>query len=76
LRPSATSTRSCATRRATISGTPNPLAGDVQRIYTETSSQPARTLNDFTHLGFNEDETHKKVFDGMMQWIGAGDGLN
>jgi len=57
-------------------GTPNPLAGDVQRIYTETSSQPARTLNDFVHLGFNEDETHKKVFDGMMQWIGAGDGLN
>jgi len=57
-------------------GTPNPLAGDVQRIYTETSSQPARTLNDFTHLGFNEDENHRKVFDGMMQWIGAGDGLN
>jgi hypothetical protein len=54
----------------------NPLAGDVQRIYTETSSQPGRTLNDFVHLGFNEDETHKKVFDGMMQWIAAGDGLN
>lgn len=58
------------------SGTPNPLAGDVQRIYTETSSQPARTLNDFVHLGFNEDENHRKVFDGMLQWIGAGDGLN
>jgi hypothetical protein len=57
-------------------GTPNPLAGDVERIYTETSSQPARTLNDFTHLGFNEDEQHRKVFDGMLQWIGAGDGLN
>jgi hypothetical protein len=57
-------------------GTPNPLAGDVTRIYTETSSQPARTLNDFTHLGFNEDESGRKVFDGMLQWIGAGDGLN
>ena len=57
-------------------GTPNPLAGDVTRIYTETSSQPARTLNDFTHLGFNEDENGNKVFDGMLQWIGAGDGLN
>jgi hypothetical protein len=56
--------------------TPNPLAGDVQRIYTYTLSQPARTLNDFTHLGFNEDESHQKVFDGMMQWVGAGDGLN
>jgi hypothetical protein len=58
------------------SGTPNPLAGDVTRIYTETSSQPARTLNDFVHLGFNQDESGNKVFDGMMQWIGAGDGIN
>jgi len=57
-------------------GTANPLAGDVTRIYTETSSQPARTLNDFVHLGFNQDESGKKVFDGMMQWIGAGDGIN
>lgn len=57
-------------------GTPNPLAGDVQRIYTETFSQPGRLLNDFTYLGFNEDENHRKVFDGMMQWIAAGDGLN
>jgi hypothetical protein len=65
-------------RYATVDdlGTPNPLAGDVTRIYTETSSQPARTLNDFTHLGFNQDETGRKVFDGMMQWIGAGDGIN
>jgi hypothetical protein len=65
-------------RYATVDdfGTPNPLAGDVTRIYTETSSQPARTLNDFTHLGFNRDENGLKVFDGMLQWIGAGDGLN
>jgi len=57
-------------------GTPNPLAGDVKRIYTEISSQPGRFLNDFTHLGFNMDESGKKVFDGMLQWIAAGDGLN
>ena len=57
-------------------GTKNPLGGHIDRIYTETSSQPGRTLNDFTHLGFNEDEKHNKVFDGMMQWIAAGDGLN
>ena len=56
--------------------TKNPLAGDVTRIYTETSSQPGRTLNDFVHLGFNQDENGMKVFDGMMQWIAAGDGLN
>ncbi len=56
--------------------TPNPLAGDVTRIYTEISSQPGRFLNDFTHLGFNEDESHRKVFDGMMQWVAAADGIN
>ncbi len=57
-------------------GTPNPLAGDITRIYTETSSQPARTLNDFVWYGFNADEKNKIVFDGMMQWIGAFDGID
>ena len=57
-------------------GTPNPLAGDVRRIYTVTISQPARTLNDFRHLGFNQAENGRIVFDGMLQWIGAGDGLS
>ena len=57
-------------------GNPNPLAGDIKRIYTEISSQPGRMLNDFRHLGFNEAENGKKVFDGHMQWIAAGNGIN
>jgi hypothetical protein len=57
-------------------GTPNPLAGDVERIYTEVVSQPGRLLNDFDHLGFNQAENGKKVFDGHMNWIAAGDGIN
>ena len=57
-------------------GTRNPLAGDVTRIYTFTNSQPGRMLNDFRNLGFNEDENGKIVFDGMLQWIAAGDGIN
>jgi hypothetical protein len=57
-------------------GTANPLKGDIQRIYTEVSSQPGRFLNDFRHLGFNQAENGKKVFDGLMQWIAAGDGVN
>jgi hypothetical protein len=62
-------------------GHPNPLAGDIQRIYTEISSQPGRLLNDFRHLGFNQAEkvgnqAGKKVFDGLMQWIAVGDGIN
>ena len=57
-------------------GNPNPLAGDIERIYTEISSQPGRLLNDFRHLGFNESEDGRKVFDGHMQWIAAANGLN
>jgi len=62
-------------------GTLNPLAGDITRVYTEISSQPGRFLNDFRHLGFNQSEPGppgdgRKVFDGMMQWIAAGDGIN
>jgi hypothetical protein len=57
-------------------GTPNPIYGHVQRIYTEISSQPGRLLNDFRHLGFNQDESGRKVLDGLMQWVAAGDGIN
>jgi hypothetical protein len=57
-------------------GNPNPLVGHVKRVYTEISSQPGRLLNDFRHLGFNETERGKKAFDGHMQWIAAGNGIN
>ena len=60
------------------SGTANPLANYITRIYTEISSQPGRMFNDFRKLGFNEDDigtTGKKVFDGHMQWISAGSGI-
>ena len=64
-------------RYATVddAGHANPLANYIKRIYTEISSQPGRMLNDFRHLGFNEDESGKKVFDGHMQWISAGSGI-
>src|SRR5262249_42160173 len=57
-------------------GNLNPLAGDVTRIFTEVQSQPGRFLNDFRYLGFNQAENGKPVFDGMMQWIAAGDGIS
>ncbi len=62
--------------KADDNGTANPLAHDVREIYTEVVSQPGRFLNDFRHLGFNESESGHKVFDAMMQWIAAGDGIN
>ena len=55
---------------------PNPLAGHIKRVYTEISSQPGRLLNDFRHLGFNETESGKKAFDGHVNWISAGNGIN
>ena len=55
---------------------PQLPSGDVTRIYTEVVSQPGRMLNDFRHLGFNQAENGNKVFDGLMQWIAAGDGIN
>ena len=57
-------------------GNANPLANHVRRVYTEISSQPGRFLNDFRHLGFNQTERGKKAFDGHMQWIAAGNGIN
>jgi hypothetical protein len=62
--------------KADEAGTPNPMAGDITRIYTEVQSQPGRMLNDFRTLGFNQAENGKIVFDGMMQWIAAADGIN
>lgn len=62
--------------QADDAGNANPLAGDVQRVLTEISSQPGRLLNDFRLYGFNQAETLQKVFDGHMQWIAAADGLN
>jgi len=57
-------------------GNANPLAGDVQRIYTEILSQPGRLFNDFRYYGFNQAENGKQVLDGLMQWIAAGSGLS
>ena len=57
-------------------GTANPLARDVQKVYAFEVSQPARMMNDFVHLGFNQDELGRVVFDGNLNYIGAGDGIH
>lgn len=38
-------------------GDENPLAADVQAIYTTCVSQPCRTTRDFLNLGFNQPES-------------------
>ena len=56
-------------------GTPNPISGGVQSVASWTLSQPARLMNDFVWLGFNQDVNGKQVFDGVFNWIGGGNGL-
>ena len=53
----------------------NPLRGYASYVEAFTISQPARYMNDFNHLGFNEDENGRRVFDGVLNWIGAGNGV-
>jgi Alpha/beta hydrolase domain len=50
-------------------GNTNPLAAGVQRIYATGASQTGGYLRDFMYLGFNEDESHRKVFDGVIPTI-------
>jgi len=68
-------------------GNANPLAGDVRAIFTTCVSQPCRTTRDFLLFGFNQAEKtrsgygtaggheNQAVFDGMINWIGGGDGI-
>lgn len=58
-----------------LDGSANPLAGNVNRILVWSLSQPARLLNDYIWLGFNQDTKGRKVLDGVFNWIGGGNGL-
>lgn len=64
-------------RYATVdgAGNANPLAGNVTRVAAWSLSQPARLMNDYIWLGFNQDLAGRKVFDGVFNWIGGGNGL-
>ena len=62
-------------RAATDSeGNANPVAGDIGFVFSFCSSQPCRFMHDFLQLGFNEDEEGRRVFDGMLNWIGGAGG--
>lgn len=57
-------------------GTPNPLAGALRWSLATGLSQSGRFQRPFLHLGFNQDEDHRPVFDGMMPYInGSGGGF-
>jgi hypothetical protein len=51
-------------------GQPNPLAQDqsttgIRRAYGFGASSTGMYMRDWLYLGFNEDESHRKVFDGV-----------
>jgi hypothetical protein len=53
-------------------GNANPLTG-ITGALAFGASQSGRFLRDFVHLGFNQDETARKVFDGVYaHTAGAG----
>lgn len=51
----------------------NPLAGDVQKIYTTCVSQPCRTMHDFVLFGFNQAEFAHNRDDSGDNEGGRGD---
>jgi Alpha/beta hydrolase domain len=55
-------------------GTGNPLAlpGRPALAVVEGSSQSGRSIRTFIHLGFNEDEEGRIVFEGAFPHIGGG----
>jgi len=55
-------------------GAANPLAGQIERIIAHGISQPARLLHDFVQLGFNRDEHHRPVLDGILNYIAGASG--
>lgn len=55
-------------------GNANPLARSssevgIRRVYATGTSSTGMYLRDFLYLGFNEDESHRKVFDAVRIMI-------
>ncbi|HTO99697.1 MAG TPA: alpha/beta hydrolase domain-containing protein, partial [Myxococcales bacterium] len=54
-------------------GNANPLGSGIRRSYATGASQTGGYLRDFVYFGFNEDESHRRVFDGVMPTIAGTD---
>lgn len=51
------------------SGAENPLAGRVAYVIAQGVSQSGNFIKTFIHLGFNQDESNQKVWDGANPHI-------
>jgi len=45
--------------------------GAIKNVVGYGMSQPGRTLRTLIYMGFNEDESHRKAFDGVIAQIGG-----
>jgi Alpha/beta hydrolase domain len=50
-------------------GSPNPIANGVSRAITRGVSQSGNFVRGFIHLGFNQDEAGRQVYDGAWPII-------
>ena len=55
--------------KADEAGTPNPVAGNINWAITRGVSQSGNFIRGFLHLGFNEDEAGRQVYDGAWPII-------
>ena len=60
--------------RADATGTPNALAGRIDRAIGFGVSQSGRYLHDFLYYGFNADEAGRTVFEGRCRTSRAASG--
>jgi Alpha/beta hydrolase domain len=58
--------------RADAAGSTNPVYQPNQVAILEGTSQSGRMIRTFLHLGFNQDESGTRVFDGAFPHIGGG----
>lgn len=49
----------------------NPLGSNIRHVIAQGTSQSGNYLRSFVHLGFNQDEVGRRVFDGMNPNIAA-----
>jgi hypothetical protein len=52
-------------------GRPNPVAGGIDRAVAVGDSQSGNLIKSFVHLGFNQDEGGRIVWDGVFPRIAA-----
>jgi hypothetical protein len=52
-------------------GTQNPVAGAITHAISQGTSQSGNFIKTFIHLGFNEDEAGRIVWDGAWPYIAA-----